>query len=112
VDYLYPEAFLTTTWVDVDLPTSHVQLADLRIITANRRWSLDICGSPSNPASCVNALASYDPRNVGWRRDFRSQTWSYNYLDLDGAKKLHLRVNPLSGDWMIFRIQVEATPTP
>ena len=112
VDYLYPEAFQVATWIDVDLPSSNVQLANLRIITANRRWSLQICGSISDPATCVNPLASWDPRGVGWRGDFRSPSWSQSYQDASANKKLHLRVTPIGGDWMIFRIQLEATPVP
>jgi hypothetical protein len=110
IDYLYPEAFLGPTWIQIDLPSSSVLLDDLRIVTANRRWTLQICGSVSKPDSCVNALAGWDPRGAGWRGDFRSPTWSLSYQDLDGLRKLHLRVTPMAGDWMILRIQVRATP--
>jgi len=33
-----------------------------------------------------------------------------SYQDLDAGKQLHLRVTPMSGDWMIFRILLQATP--
>ena len=112
IDFLHPEAFRGSTWIQIGLPSSRVLLSNLRIITANRSWSLQICGSVSNPGSCVNALASWDPRGAGWRGDFLSAAWSQSYQDLDAGKMLHLRVTPLTGDWMIFRIQVEATPTP
>jgi hypothetical protein len=112
IDYLYPEAFRTQTWIQVPLPSSQVSLANLRVITANRKWKLEICGSASNPATCVNALAFSDPRGVGWRGDFASTAWSQTYQDTDAVKMLHLRVTPLGGDWMIFRIRVEATPIP
>ena len=112
IDYLFPEAFKAATWIQVPLPSNSVSLANLRVITANRKWKLEICGSASNPASCVNALAAQDPRGVGWRGDFGSAAWTQTYQDADAVKTLHLRVTPLSGDWMIFRIRVEATPTP
>ena len=112
IDYLYPEAFRTATWIQVPLPSNQVSLAKLRIITANRKWKVEICGSASNPATCVNALASSDPRGVGWRGDFASTAWSQTYQDVDAVKTLHLRVTPLAGACIIFRIQVEATPTP
>jgi len=40
IDYLYPEAFQAPTWINVALPSNTVQLANLRILTANRQWSL------------------------------------------------------------------------
>jgi len=112
IDYLYPEAFRVATWIQVPLPSSRVNLANMRILTANRKWKLEICGSGSNPATCVNALASADPRGVGWHGEFSSTAWSQIYQDVDAVKTLHLRVTPLAGDWMIFRMRVEATPTP
>jgi len=112
IDFVHPEAFRTSTWIHVSIPSNHVLLSNLRIITANRKWSLQICGSVSIPASCVNALTAWDPRGVGWRGDFKVSSWSQDYLDLDAANQLHLKVTPLGGDWMIFRIQVGATPTP
>jgi hypothetical protein len=112
IDFVHSEAFKTSTWIHVSLPSSHVLLSNLRIITANRKWSLQICGSVSNPGSCVNALAGWDPRGVGWRGDFKAAGWSQDYQDLDATNQLHLKVTPQGGDWMIFRIQVGATPTP
>ena len=112
IDFLHPEAFRAATWVNVSLPSNTVLVGNLRIITANRSWGLQICGSVSIPASCVNTLAAWDPRGVGWRGDFRSATWTQTYQDLDAGKQLHLKVTPQGGDWMIFRIKVEATPTP
>src|SRR5262245_15408255 len=112
IDFLNPEPFRVSTWIHIPLPSSSVLLSNLRIITANRSWSIEICGSVSIPGSCVNALSAWDPRGVGWRGDFRSATWSQTYQDLDAGKQLHLRVTPLRGAWMIFRIRVEATTLP
>jgi hypothetical protein len=112
IDYLYPEAFQASTLINLPLAGNRVQLTNLRILTANRQWSLQICGSVSDPTSCVNPLASWDPKGTGWRGDFRVPSWSMSYQDLDAGKQLHLRVTPMSGDWMIFRIQLQVTTTP
>jgi hypothetical protein len=112
IDYLHPEAFRTPTWIDVSLPSNQVVLQNLRILTANRSWTLKLCESIGDPASCVPLVGIQGPPAIGWRGDFRNKTWTRAYLDRDGGAKLHLQATPVGGDWMIFRIQVEATVQP
>jgi hypothetical protein len=112
IDYLYPEAFRTQTWIDVDLPSDRVILENLRILTANRNWTLKICESTVDPSSCTLIVGTTGPPAIGWRGDFRNKTWTKSYEDRQAGKKLHLQVNPVGGDWMIFRIQVEVTALP
>jgi hypothetical protein len=110
-DHLHPDAFRTQTWIDVDLPSDRVLLQNLRILTANRSWSMKICESILDPSTCVQVVGT-PGSPVGWRGDFRDKNWTKSYEDRQAGRKLHLQVTPVGGDWMIFRIQVEVTALP
>ena len=112
IDSLHPEAFRTPAWIDVEIPSNWVTLRNLRVLTAHRSWTLQICESVSEPETCTLIVGSGNPRVLGWRGDFRDPAWSVAYEDRDRQKKLHLMVTPAGGDWMIFRIQLEATLLP
>jgi hypothetical protein len=107
IDYVYPEAFRQPTWIDVDLPSSQVVLKNIRVLTANRNWTLKVCGSPTGPTNCTILVRSPSNPAAGWWGDFSNTTLNYSYTDLDGVSKLHLLVTPAGGDWMIFRIQTD-----
>ena len=112
IDTQHPEAFLGPTWVGVDLPSDRVILRNLRILTANRNWNMQICESPADPGTCVQVVGPVGGSTVGWRGDYRDATWTRVYQDGAAGRKLHLLVTPAGGDWMIFRIRVEAAPQP
>src|SRR5262245_3476345 len=107
IDRVHPEAFRSATWIEVDLPASQVTLKGLRVLTANRSWTMQICGSSLDLATCTTVVGPAGTA-PGWRGDFRNESWTFPYLDREGRQKLHLRVTPVGGDWMIFRIQTEA----
>lgn len=109
IDRVHPEAFRAAAWIEVDLPASHVTLQGLRIITANRCWTLQICESTLDLATCT-AVVGPAGTAAGWRGDFRNEAWTFSYTDRESRGKLHLRVTPERGDWMTFRIQTSARP--
>ena len=107
IDRLHPEAFRIATWIEVDLPANQVTLKGLRVLTANRSWTMQVCGSSLDLGTCTTVVGPSGTA-AGWRGDFRNEHWSFPYLDGEGRQKLHLRVTPVGGDWMIFRIQTVA----
>ena len=107
IDRVHPEAFRTTTWVEVDLPANQVTLKGLRVLTANRSWTLQVCGSTLDLSTCSTVVGPMGTA-PGWKGDYQNETWTFPYLDKEGRLKLHLRVTPVGGDWMIFRIQTVA----
>ena len=107
IDRVHPEAFRTATWVEVDLPANQVTLKGLRVLTANRSWTLQVCGSTLDLSTCTAVVGPVGTA-PGWKGDFRNEAWTHAYVDREARQKLHLRVTPVGGDWMIFRIQTEA----
>ena len=107
IDRLHPEAFRVPTWIEIDLPTDQLTLKGLRVLTANRSWTMQICGSSLDLGTCTTVVGPAGTA-AGWRGDFRNESWTFAYQDREGRQKLHLRVTPVGGDWMIFRIQTEA----
>ena len=110
IDFLHLEAFREPTWMAVDLPASHVTLLSIRVLTANRSWTLGVCGAPQNPQTCSLVVGSPTIPAVGWRGDFINRTLNLDYRNLELQPKLHLLVTPTGGDWMIFRIRLEVRP--
>ncbi len=107
IDRVHPEAFRVATWVEVDLPANQIALRGLRVLTANRSWTLQICESTLDLSTCTMVVGPVGTA-PGWKGDFSNDGWYFSYLDREGRRKLHLRVTPVGGDWMIFRIQTEA----
>jgi hypothetical protein len=107
IDRLHPEAFRVPTWIEVDLPANQVTLKGLRVLTANRSWTMQVCGSSLDLSTCTTVVGPAGTA-PGWRGDFRNESWTFPYQDREARQKLHLRVTPMGGDWMIFRIQTEA----
>jgi hypothetical protein len=110
IDYVYPEAFRDVTWIDVDLPANVVVVKSIRVLTANRSWTLKLCGSRTGPTACTTLVSGNPKTAPGWKGDFLNTQLNYSYTDLDGVSKLHFQVTPAGGDWMIFRIQTEVQP--
>ncbi len=112
IDYTYPEAVRDSTWIDVDIPSSSVSVDRIRILTANRDWTLRLCGSRLDRRTCTQVVGRTSARGRGWWGDFVDPALNLSYVDRDGSGKLHFLVTPEEGDWMIFRIQTQVTTVP
>ena len=108
LDYLYPDAFRTPQWIDVRLPGDAITIHKIRVITGNRAWNLRICRDRNDfPQSCVYSIPANAADGGHWRRDFVDKNLNILYTDLELTQKLHLWVDPVGGDQMIFRIFLE-----